>query len=118
MSAAEEQVIGQCPVMHGANTAGLRPPARRDRVLARAEHVENLRRQAAMFDALADRLASSGHAAPSGRLRSKSEVLRRRAALPEARWRRVVGVAGLTVDRGYARYGQGWSSAARDLLWR
>ena len=103
--------------LHEANTAGLRPPARRDRVVSRAEHLDNLHAQARLFDALAERLTAHGCAAASHRMTAKSDALRRRAALPAARPRRVVGVAALTFSGRYHRYAQGWASAARDLLW-
>jgi len=103
--------------LHGTNTAGLRAPARRDRVLSPAAQRANQAEQVRFFDALGDRLAAHGHTDAARRIAAKADVLRHRAALPAARVRRLPGVARLTLTGGYHRYGQGWASAARDLFW-
>jgi hypothetical protein len=103
--------------LHDANAAGLRPPARRDRVVSREAQHANQHEQAQFFDALGVRLTAAGRADAARRMVAKAAVLRRRAALPAARIRRAPGVAGLTLAGDYFRYGQGWASAARDLFW-
>lgn len=103
--------------LHGANTAGLRPRSRRDRVLSREAQQSNLRGQVVLFEVLGARLAASGSAPTARRMAAKAATLRRRAALPDARLRRVGGVARLTATGDYHRYAQGWASAARDLFW-
>jgi glycosyltransferase involved in cell wall biosynthesis len=103
--------------LHGANTAGLQAPRRRDRVESPEAHRANLQQQDALFRILADRLTGTGHPDAARRMVGKVEVLHARAALPDARIARIAGVTRLTVSGGYARYGQGLSSAARDLLW-
>lgn len=104
--------------LHGANLAGLGAERRRDRVLPTAANRENLARQIDHLQAVSERLRSAGHRAASDRIGCRREVMQRRMRLPAARWKRLPGVVTLLVTRRYHGFGQGWASAARDLLWR
>jgi len=103
--------------LHGANTAGLAIGSRRQRIQSADAHRDHLRTQTLLFEDLVDRLDPFADLDARRRFVAKSNVLRRRAALPRARPRRVPGVAGLVLGGGYQRYAQGFSSAARDLFW-
>lgn len=103
--------------LHGDNVAGLPATRRRDRVQSPDARRVNLREQIAMFEALRERLEARGHGVAAARFAGKTTTLRRRAQLPAARPARAPGVAGLLLRGDYRRYGQGWASAARDLLW-
>lgn len=103
--------------LHGGNAAGLRPLNRRERLLDRDAHQANLAMQIAQLEAVVEWLADREASLEVDRLQAKIAVLRRRAELPRRRPLRLRDVAALAAGGHYRRFGQGLSSAARDLLW-
>lgn len=77
------------------------------------------RQECARWQALAERLASSGVAESSRRaLDEKLSHLTARAGLPASRWRRLPGIWRELSAGRYARHARNWGSLAIDLLVR
>lgn len=105
--------------LHGANAAGLPAVSHLERVKSLSERRFWLQRQLAHFEEVAQRVEARGGSEKAiMRLRAKADLLQRRASLRRTRSFRLFDVLPALTAGDYHRYGQGLSSAARDLFWR
>jgi glycosyltransferase involved in cell wall biosynthesis len=105
---------------HPKNQVGMRTLTTKEkfRTLG-AGREQRYQRMARAAEKLAERLETLGSTLPPDRLqsaRNKAVHARFRAALPAARLRRILPLAGEALRGGYARYSSGWRAFVRDLF--